>query len=160
MLRPYVNVVTRLHVAGVGGKLVLGQQQVVAHSQFATALPSKQTAPCAHIDDGILWCALRLSLEEIGHSRNGVKLERLVGVELKFHVLFQHPTAMRFDCLMHRIWSEIEFSRPFHKPMVAPHLRKQIRIFERFENTVEKRVPKFHFTAESIRKTYGKTQMA
>ena len=39
-----------------------------------------------HIDYDILRRALWLAIEEVGDGRDSVELERLIGVELEFHV--------------------------------------------------------------------------
>jgi hypothetical protein len=44
--------------------------------------------PVTHVDHGIFRRTLRLTVEDVGDGGNGIKLELLIGVELKLHSVF------------------------------------------------------------------------
>src|SRR5947199_378135 len=78
----YLNVVARLHGAGVGEQFVLGKEQLVARAQLGLLLPGEERRSGAYVDDGVLRRASRLTVEQVRDRRHGVELERLVGVKL------------------------------------------------------------------------------
>src|SRR5437879_1432084 len=93
----HFDVVTHLHCASVGVQFLFGKQQMVAPSQLSTSLNSKKSTQVFRMDYGILRRTLGLAVKEVRHGGHSVELVRLVGVELQFHGLFQHPTAMHLD---------------------------------------------------------------
>jgi len=81
----HLNVVPGLDAAQVIPQPLLCQQQTVPHAQLGTLLPGEESAQTADVNDRILRRTLRLAVEEVRNGRDGIELEPLVGVELKFH---------------------------------------------------------------------------
>src|SRR5437870_4470581 len=98
---------------------------MVTHSQLSTRLTGKKSTEVFRMDNGILRRALRLAVKEIRHGGHSVELVWLVGVELQFHSLFQHPAAVRLNCIIHGIGCQIELARPGYGPIVQTDIGKE-----------------------------------
>src|SRR6266568_5103565 len=156
----HFDIVTRLHCASVGVQLLFGKQQMVAHSQLSTSLTSKKPPQVFRMDYGILRRTLGLAVKEVRHRGHSVELVRLVGVELQFHGLFQHPTAMHLDSFIHGVGGEVDFAGPFDEPLFTAYLLEYLRILQCFEDPVQVRFSQFNLSAQAILKPYSQTQMS
>src|SRR5205807_3275245 len=116
---------TRLRYASVGVQLLFGKQQMVAHSQLSPSLTGKKSAKVFRMDNDILRRALRLAVKEIRHGGHSVELVWLAGVELQFHGLFQHPAAVRLNCVIHSIGRQVQLARPGYGPTVQTDIGKE-----------------------------------
>lgn len=81
----HFDVVLGLKSSCVRQQFVLRHQQLIAGTQFGLLLAGIETRADAHLDDGILRRALRLTVEEVGDGGDSIELELLIGVELEFH---------------------------------------------------------------------------
>src|SRR5712691_1952563 len=108
---------------------------MVTHSQLSTRLTGKKSAEVFRMDNGILRRAMRLAVKEIRHGGYSVELVWLVGVELQFHGLFQHPAAVRLNCVIHGIGRQIELARPGYGPIVQTDFGKERRVAQLTEDS-------------------------
>lgn len=82
----------------VVARLVLREEQVVAHAQLGAVLPREGPAHRTKVNDSIFRRPLRLAVKEISHGSDRIELELLVRVELELH-LIQDPLAVHDDRL-------------------------------------------------------------
>src|SRR5712691_324721 len=118
----HFDVVSCLHCARVGVQLLFGKQQMVTHSQLSTSLTSKKSTEVFRMDNGILRRALRLTVKEVRYCGHSIELVWLVGVELQFHGLFQHPASVRPNRVIHGVGCEVDRAGPFDEPLFAAYL--------------------------------------
>ena len=75
-----------LNEAGIRAQLLLIQQDLIPHAQLGLRLACKDFSKIANVDRGEGGRVLGLALEQVSDSRDGIKLELLVGVEMQFHL--------------------------------------------------------------------------
>jgi hypothetical protein len=87
------------------------------------------TAVVFRVVDDICRNALGRTITQVRSYGYGVELIRLLGVEWAGHGLFEDPSTMLLNGVIHGVGGEVELARPFDEPLIAMDMPEQLRIF-------------------------------
>ena len=87
------------------------------------------TAVVFRVNNHMYSNTLGLTITQIRHCGQGIELIRLLGGDGECHGLFEDPSTILLNGVIHGVGGKVERARPFDEPLIAMDLPEQLRIF-------------------------------